>query len=103
MHTRRCGLLSGRWCQSAGYAAKEIKFHYFRYVSNFDPFHRTSGNTIAAAYFIYPNGTALDFVQVEKMLSHPDHYLELRGHGLTHIVSTNGPQCKWSAQFRLYN
>lgn len=81
------------------YAVNEINFHYFRYVSNFDPFHRNSGNTIVAAYFIYPNGTALTFDQVERMLSHPDHYIELRALGLTRIVSTIGPQCKWSTVF----
>lgn len=91
--THRCDLLPSRWCQSAGYAAKEIKFDYFRYVSNFDPFHRNSVNTIVAAYFIYPNGTALTSDQVELMLSQPDHYLELRGLGLTYIVSTSGPTC----------
>lgn len=100
--THRCDLLPSRWCQSAGYAAKEIKFDYFRYVSNFDPFHRNSVNTIIAAYFIYPNGTALTSDQVERMLSHPDHYLELRALGLTYIVSTRGPTCWMEHTFLVF-
>lgn len=59
-------------------------------MSNFCFFLRNSGNTIVAAYFIYPNGTALTSDQVEAMLSSPEHYPELRALGLTYIVSTSG-------------
>uniref|UniRef100_H3CJ85 Cadherin domain-containing protein n=2 Tax=Tetraodon nigroviridis TaxID=99883 RepID=H3CJ85_TETNG len=43
------------------------------------------GNTVIVAYFVYGNGSALTSAEVEKMLSHPDHYLILRQLGLKNI------------------
>lgn len=39
------------------------------------------------AYFLYPNGTALNSNQVDVMLAEPEHFLELEQLGLLYIVS----------------
>ncbi|KAM8909839.1 cadherin-related family member 2 isoform 2-T5 [Spinachia spinachia] len=46
---------------------------------------RVSGNTIIVAYFVYANGTALSFNEVEKMISEPPHSLALIELGLADI------------------
>ncbi|XP_047441441.1 cadherin-related family member 2 [Mugil cephalus] len=46
---------------------------------------RDSQITILEVYFVYPNGTALTYSEVERMLSHPDHYPELINLGLKYI------------------
>lgn len=40
------------------------------------------------AYFVYGNGSALTSVEVEKMLSVPEHYLVLGQLGLKDVVCT---------------
>ncbi|XP_068570546.1 cadherin-related family member 2 [Cebidichthys violaceus] len=49
---------------------------------------RVSGNTIIVAYFVYSNGTALTFNEVEKMISDPQHSLVLIELGLADIGKT---------------
>ncbi|XP_035524592.1 cadherin-related family member 2 isoform X2 [Morone saxatilis] len=46
---------------------------------------KDKGNTIIVAYFVYPNGTALTSVEVDTMLSKPEHYLVLGQLGLKNI------------------
>ncbi|KAM8733778.1 cadherin-related family member 2 [Acanthopagrus schlegelii] len=60
--------------------------------SNGDPESRAEGNTIVEAYFIYPNGTALDSAEVEKKLSSPQHYLVLGQLGLMNIGKAPEPE-----------
>ncbi|XP_051275135.1 cadherin-related family member 2 isoform X2 [Dicentrarchus labrax] len=46
---------------------------------------RDTGSTIIVAYFVYTNGTALTSVQVDTMLSDPEHFLVLGQLGLKNI------------------
>lgn len=48
---------------------------------------RATDKTIVVAYFVYANGTALTSVQVEIMLSDPEHFPKLIELGLDNIVS----------------
>ncbi|XP_075337188.1 cadherin-related family member 2 isoform X2 [Odontesthes bonariensis] len=49
------------------------------------PETRAETKTIMVAYFVFANGTALTSSEVEKMLSHRDHYLTLIELGLSNI------------------
>ncbi|XP_074530782.1 cadherin-related family member 2-like [Halichoeres trimaculatus] len=53
--------------------------------SNTDEAARAATGTIVVAYFVYSNGTALTSVEVEKMISDPEHYLVFERLGLANI------------------
>ncbi|XP_034036832.1 cadherin-related family member 2 [Thalassophryne amazonica] len=69
-------------------AATKTKVHILGFSSVADQTTRAQVKTVAEAYFVYPNGTALNYNSVTKLLSDPEYVLILGELGLAQVGSS---------------